>query len=157
MKKKKIIKWSLRLFIIGLTTAISVFLYVWLMPHRDIQATALDFNLTSSELVQEYLDNSQKANLKYLQEEGDSKILAVTGKIAVISKDMEGNSTVLLKNEGDDLGVLCYFMKGTNKNTLSLIVGDLVTIKGVIRSGAEYDEDLDLYEDAILQDCDILK
>ena len=157
MKKKKIIKWSLRLFIIGLTTAISVFLYVWLMPHRDIQATALDFNLTSSELVQEYLDNSQKANLKYLQEEGDSKILAVTGKIAVISKDMEENSTVLLKNEGDDLGVLCYFMKGTNKNTLSLIVGDLVTIKGVIRSGAEYDEDLDLYEDAILQDCDILK
>ena len=127
------------------------------MPHRDIQATALDFNLTSSELVQEYLDNSQKANLKYLQKEGDSKILAVTGKIAVISKDMEGNSTVLLKNEGDDLGVLCYFMKGTNKNTLSLIVGDLVTIKGVIRSGAEYDEDLDLYEDAILQDCDILK
>jgi len=131
-------------------------MYMWLMPHRNVQATAVDFNLTSSELVQEYLNNSQKANSKYLQEEGDSKILAITGKINSTSEDMEGNTTILLKNEGDNLGVLCYFMKGTNINTQTLKVGDIVTVKGVIRAGAEYDEDLDLYEDAILQECNIL-
>jgi len=153
--KKITIKWGLRLFLIGIVTAVGIFIYMWLMPHRNIQATAVDFNMTSSELVQEYLDNLQKANSKYLQEDGDSKILVVTGKINVISEDMEGNSTILLKNKGDNLGVLCYFMKGTNKNTQLLKVGDLVSVKGVIRSGAEYDKDLDLYEDAVLQDCDI--
>ena len=81
----------------------------------------------------------------------------MTGRVAAIDKDMEGNATVLLKNEGDDLGVLCYFLKETSKNAQKLKIGQKVTIKGVIRSGAEYDEDLDLYEDAILQKCDVIK
>ena len=156
MKKKKIIKWALRIFLIGSITAIGVFLYVWFMPHRDVQSTPVDYKMTASELVQEYLDGSNEANEKYLQEDGESKILAVTGIVSDISEDMERNAVILLKEDGKELGVLCNFMKETNKNTKSLNIGNMITVKGVIRSGAEYDEDLDLYEDAILQGCDII-
>lgn len=157
MKKRKIIKWTLLLGLIGVLIGGSIFLYMWFMPHRDVQATAVDFNTTTTELVNEYLTDSDAANNKYLQEEGDSKILALTGTVAEINTDMEGNKVVLLKEEGADLGVMCYFLKETSKNASSLSVGQQTTIKGVIRSGAEFDEDLELYEDAVMQDCDILK
>ena len=155
--KRKIIRYSI--LTVGLVIVIggSYAAYLWFMPHRDVQAAPVDYNITTTELLKDYLESPEKANNKYLQEEGDSKILAVTGTVAEITEDMEGNKVVLLREQGDDLGVMCYFLKETSKNTSSLTIGKKTTIKGVIRSGAEYDEDLDLYEDAVMQDCDILK
>lgn len=156
MKRKKIIKWSLLLVLVGVLIGGSIFLYMWFMPHRNVQDTPVDFKITTTELVNEYINDSETANGKYLQEEGDSKILAVTGTVSDITTDMEGKKVVLLKEEGADLGVMCYFLKATSANTSSLTIGKKATIKGVIRSGAEYDEDLELYEDAVMQDCDVL-
>jgi hypothetical protein len=38
-----------------------------------------------------------------------------------------------------------------------LALGEEITVKGVIRSGAEYDEDLEMYEDVIMAKCDLVK
>jgi len=153
--KKKIIKWGAIIVGIGLVIGVGVAFYLFNMPHRDVQAEPVDYSMDAGKLIQEYLDNSVAANEKYLQEDGDSKILAVSGTVYSIDSDLNNQKVVLLKSQGAKAGISCTFMQSTNANAEKLRNGDHVTIKGVIRSGAGYDEDLDLYEDVILEKCDI--
>ena len=157
MNSKKIIKNLVLLGAVAVLIGGGFVLYLFNMPHRDVQATATDFKLESSQLVTEYLSSAEQANLKYLDEEGESKVLAVTGAVFSITEDLNQQKVVLLKNAGDKAGVSCTFMESTNASAAQLAPGQKVTIKGVIRSGAGYDEDLDMYEDVILEKCDIVK
>lgn len=143
--------------IIGLVIALGVVYYIFNMPHRDVQAAKIDFSMSSTQIVNEYLTNADAANEKYLQEEGDSKILAVTGKIYAISEDLNNQKVILLKDSSENAGVSCTFTKETNNNAEDLKVGQTITIKGVIRSGAGFDEDLDMYENVIMEKCDVVK
>ena len=154
--KNKIIKWGTILLITGVIVGGSVVYYVFNIPHRDVQAAAADFQMEAMHLVNEYLTDAQTANEKYLQEEGDSKIIAVTGMVAAVNTDMNQQEVVLLKSKGEKAGISCTFMASTNVNAGRLQKGEIVTIKGVIRSGAGYDEDLELYEDVIMEKCDVL-
>ncbi len=156
MTKKKIIKVALIVLAIGITGAGSVAYYMFNKPHRDVQSSAIDFTLNGSALVQEYLTDANAGNQKYLAETGDSKIMAVTGKVHSISRDKNNQLVVLLKEDGDKAGVSCTFTAATNPSAEKLTAGQTVTVKGVIRSGAGYDADLDLYEDVILEKCDVL-
>ncbi len=153
MKKGKIIG---LIALAGIIIGGGIFSYMWFMPHRDVQASPIDIEITSDKLVQEYLDDAEKANEKYLQDEGDSKILAVTGTVSGIEEDMNQQKVVYLKS-GTDAKVSCTFTKETNLNAEQLKEGDDVKIKGVIRAGASYDEDLEMYEDVIMEKCDVLK
>ncbi len=155
--KKKIIKWGLGLGLVGILLGAGSALYMFNMPHRDVQSTPVDFQMEAKMLVQEYLSDAQTANDRYLQEEGESKIIAVTGIVASVDEDMNHQKVVLLKGAGEHAGVSCTFMANTNINAEKLKNGDEVTIKGVIRSGAGYDEDLELYEDVIIEKCDVLQ
>ena len=113
--------------------------------------------MDASELVLEYLANADLANEKYLEQEGDSKVIAITGTVSSIDEDLNHQKVVLLKNADENAGVSCTFMAVTNANATKLKPGDKVTIKGVIRSGAGYDEDLELYEDVIMEKCDVIQ
>jgi hypothetical protein len=55
------------------------------------------------------------------------------------------------------VGVSATFTKQTSANTMAVKVGDIIKIKGAITAGNRYDADLDLYEHAILVQCDIEK
>jgi hypothetical protein len=151
---KKILKRILLLILGIIIIGGSYVLYIFMQPHRDVQATTTDYQMEAKVLVNEYLADAKASNNKYLDEEGESKIIEVTGTIAEISKDMNSQNVVLLKSEGEDAGVSCTFLATTN--TSHLKVGDIVTIKGVIRSGAGYDEDLELFEDVIMEKCDLI-
>ena len=48
------------------------------------------------------------------------------------------------------------FTNQTNAHTNTVKIGDEVTIKGVIRSGAAYDADLEMYENVLIDKCDIV-
>jgi hypothetical protein len=157
MTKRKLIKTALILAVVGIAGAAGIGIYVFNKPHRDVQSAAVDFTLTSNALAREYLNDPQRANQKYLDDSGDSKIMAVTGRVHSISRDMNQQLVVLLKDEGDKAGVSCTFSAATNTSAEKLAVGQTVTIKGVIRSGAGYDADLDLYEDVIIEKSDVLK
>jgi len=154
--KKKIIKWGLILLVSGTVIGGGIILYLFNMPHRDVQATSVDYQMEAKHLVDEYLNDVIAANNKYLQEEGESKIIAVTGTVSSIDEDLNQQKVVLLKGVGEKAGVGCTFIASTNVNAEKLSKGDKVTIKGVIRSGAGYDEDLELYEDVIMEKCDVL-
>jgi len=154
--KKNLIKWGLIVLVSGMIVGGGIVLYLN-MPHRDVQATEANFQMSAVELVKEYFTDAQSANDKYLAENGESKIIEVTGVVASIDEDMKGQKVVLLKNIDENAGVSCTFMESTNANVAHLKIGDNITVKGVIRSGAGYDEDLELYEDVIMEKCDLIK
>lgn len=156
MKQKRIIKVAAILATAGILSAITVAVYMFYMPHRDVLSARADFSVTSSALVSEYLTNGQKANSKYLAADGNSKILEVTGQISRISEGFGDQIVVLLKGEGDRAGVNCYFEKETESALASISTGDKITVKGVIRSGASFDEDMGIYEHVIIEKCSII-
>ncbi|PCJ81208.1 MAG: hypothetical protein COA49_05725 [Bacteroidetes bacterium] len=154
---KKYLKWALTLGVAIAVIGGGVVLYMFNMPHRDVQSAKVDFELTVDGIVDEYLKSASTANDKYLQEEGESKILAVSGLVKSIEMDLNGNNVVFLTGRTDEVGVRCTFSESTSKHVSGLVLGEEVIIKGVIRSGAEYDEDLEMYEDVIMAKCDLLK
>ena len=157
MNKKKIIKIGLILLISGVVIGGSIVLYMFNMPHRDVQSARTDMILTTDDLVSEYLADATTANNKYLDEEGESKILEITGTVFSIGEDFNGNTEILLKSPDGKAGVSCAFTTETNAKAKNIKIGDNITVKGVIQSGASYDEDLEMYENVIMDKCDITK
>ena len=155
MAQGKIVK---KIVIVGIVLAAiagGVVFYLFNMPHRDVQAQAADFELTSDALVAEYLADNAAANNKYLDEEGQSKIIAVTGTVASVTENLNNEKVILLRSKDQEAGVRCTFTAQTNHSAESVVAGSTITIKGVIRSGASFDEDLEEYEDVILEKSDI--
>ena len=156
MKRKKTLRILVILVIAGILAGGSIGLYMFFMPQRDIQKLPADFNVTESALVAEFLDDISSANRKYLAADGESKILEVTGRVARISENFNGEKVVLLKSDNDKAGVSCTFMHETNHRVNGLETGDMVTVKGVIRSGAYYDSDLDMYVNVTVEKSDLV-
>ena len=131
-------------------------LYLYFMPHRDVQSVDAFATISANDLVAEYLKDNAAANLKYLADDGDSKVLNVTGRVSSIETDQKKQIVLILKNEGAAIGVSCTFMESTNQNAEKLKIGDQVKIKGVLRSGVDEDSEL-LEEDVIIENCDVVK
>jgi hypothetical protein len=157
MKKKKLFRTVAIIGIAGLLIGGGIGLYMFNKPQRDVQSARTDYFLTSSQIVSEYLSDNEAANLKYLSADGDSKILEIAGEVKRISENFNGQKVVLLKSDQDKAGVSATFTPETNRNLDGILVGHLITVKGVIRSGASYDEDLALYENVILEKSDVVR
>jgi hypothetical protein len=157
MKRKRILRWVAITGLAGILLATGTVIYMFNMPHRDVQSANTDYSLSSSEIVQEYLEDPDAANKKYLAADGNSKILEITGEVAKISEDFNGQKVILLKSEGEKAGVSATFTDGTGKSLESIRRGQEVTVKGVIRSGAFYDEDLDMYVNVVIEKSDIIR
>lgn len=153
MKRRLVVGSVILLIVLVLGAGYSLYLYY--KPHLDIQATQADFKVESNTLVDEFLENNEEAKKKYFPANSRSKILVVSGPIASISENMNGQKVILLKKNDKEIGVSCTFSNHENEKINVLEVGDNVAIKGILRSGAGYDEDLGLYEDVILEKCDL--
>jgi cytochrome c-type biogenesis protein CcmE len=156
MKRKKIIKAVLILIVVGILTGGGVVFYMFNMPHRNVQASETDYVLNAGQLVAEYLLDPTAANEKYLDDSGDSKILEISGMVASVSVDYNSQKVVLLKTPDNKAGISCTFTQETNASLNDIKEGQHVIVKGVIRSGAAYDEDLQMYENVIMEKCDIV-
>ena len=156
MKKKNVFKIIAILGVVGILIAGGIGLYMFNMPHRDVQSTEADYTLTTSEIVSEYLTDKDAANKKYLAADGNSKILEITGTVGKISENFAGQKVVLLKDEQLKAGVSASFTSESNSSLRDVRVDQTITLKGVIRSGASYDEDLEMYEHVILEKSDIV-
>ncbi len=157
MNKKKIIRIGLIVLGVGILIAGGIGFYLFNMPHRDIQGTETDYHVNASQIVSEYLEDPASSNKKYLSEEGESKIFEVSGEVASIDVDYNNQLVVLLKSPGEQAGVSCTFNSGINKENSGIIEGQMITVKGVIRAGASYDEDMGMYEHVILEKCSLIK
>jgi hypothetical protein len=149
-------KKALIILVLGIIITVGIGFYMFNQPARDVQATETDFSFNASAIVDEYLTDADAANEKYLDEEGVSKVLEITGIVAAISEDFNKQKVLLLKNDTDKAGVSATFTEETNAHVNTVKIGDKITIKGVIRSGAAYDADLEMYENVIIDKCDIV-
>ncbi|MBR9999146.1 MAG: hypothetical protein KFF73_09250 [Cyclobacteriaceae bacterium] len=156
MKRNKIFKIGLILLAAGIITAGGVIYYMFNMPHRNIQSSKTDYAVKAGQLVIEYLSDPVTADNKYLVQNGDSRILEVSGEVASISEDYNNQKVILLKSKNDKAGVSCTFTHETNPSVSGVREGQNIIVKGVIRAGATYDEDLQMYENVILEKCDIV-
>lgn len=156
MKRNKIIKTVLLFLLVGIVLAGGIVYYLFNQPHRNVQETKTDYSFSSSQIVKEYLSNATAANEKYLDEEGVSKILEITGTVAKISEDFNKQKVILLKSESDSAGVSCTFTPENVASINSIKIGESIAVKGVIRSGASYDKDLEMYENVILEKCSVV-
>ena len=157
MKKRKVFRIIAIIGIAGLLVGGGIGLYMFNKPHRDVQSAQADYVLSSSQIVTEYLADYQTANQKYLAADGNSKILEISGEVSEISENFNGQKVVLLYGVKDRAGVSAIFTAETNDNLKGIKVGRKITVKGVIRSGASYDEDLEMYENVIIDKSDIVK
>lgn len=66
MKNKKILKIGLILFAAGIVIAGGIGLYLFNLPHRDVQESKSDYSVTSTQIVAEYLKDNEASNKKYL-------------------------------------------------------------------------------------------
>jgi hypothetical protein len=155
MKKRKLIKMVAGVAIIGTIIGVGSAAYMYFRPHRDVQSARTDYSISNSEIVSEYLKDRQAADNKYLAADGDSKILEVTGTVNKISENYNDQKVILLKEDGDQAGVSATFTAETNHKVTDLKIGETVTVKGVIRSGAAFDKDLGFYENVILEKSDL--
>lgn len=135
---------------------VGIILYVYFQPHRDVQSTRTDYAYAAGEIVNEYLANSETANQKYLDEHGDSKVIEVNGIISEIQENYNGDLVVVLSDVKAPAGVSCTFVKNSKVKMESLHQGEKLVVKGVIRSGASYDADLEMYENVVLEECDLV-
>lgn len=156
MKKKKALKIIAILGVAGLLIGGGIGLYMFNKPHRDVQSANADYTLTVSEIVSEYFTDKNAANKKYLSADGASKILEITGAVSKISEDFSGQKVVLLKGNQVKAGVSASFTSETNCSLDDVQIDQTITIKGVIRSGASYDEDLEMYEHVIIEKSNIV-
>lgn len=154
--KKKFIKIAAIVAIAGVLIGSGVVYYMFNMPHRNAQSEKTDYAVNASQIVNEYLADAAMANEKYLAADGNSKILEITGIVARITEDFRGRKVVLLKSESDKAGVHCAFLPEAGERAAKLAIGQKASIKGVIRSGASYDPDFDLYENVVLEQCDVV-
>lgn len=154
---KKILRIVLILVVVGVLGGGGYAAYVYFMPHRDVQGAKADDTLKATELLTEFTADKEAANKKYLDEEGESKILIIEGRVESITTDQNQQKVVLLQEEDGKMGVSCTFMAETNKNLEGIKVGDRVKVKGAITQGSGYDDLLELYDNALLINCDIVK
>lgn len=156
-KRKKILKVVIAMALLGALIGGGTMYYMMNMPHRNAQNAATDFQLTALELTNAYLTNAAQADEKFLSDDGDSRVLEVSGTVYRVSEDFNGRTVVILKEENAAVGVSCTFLDENGHTAKELQAGQTVVVKGVIRSGASYDADFDMYSHAVLEQCALVE
>lgn len=119
MKKGIIIGVILAAFV-----AIAVYFYVFNKPARTAAAEDAEFDVTVSELLNEFETDEVAANAKYLD-----KIIRVHGRLESIYS-AENDISIYLQNAGGAGGVTCSFSK-EDLDITNLIQGQKIAIKGI--------------------------
>ncbi len=94
---------------------------MWNKPQRKVE-NEKGIEITSAQLVKDYQANEAEANKKYLD-----KAIQVTGTVANIKSNQDGNSTITLASDDAFTGVFCTLKETPVKVTN----GSSVIIKGI--------------------------
>src|SRR5688572_2173598 len=131
--------------VVIMTTAI----YAWYQYNRTVEglsAVRADYSINASALINEFVNNEDSANKKYL-----NKILSVKGMIKSIEAG-QGAGTIVLGDTTGMSGVRCVLDSSAHSMTVSLQQGAVITIKGAI-TGFNKDETGLLGSDVQLNRC----
>lgn len=121
----KAIKVILFIAICGIVAGGAYIIRVFTKAPEEVLNITPDYTLEASLLYEEYESDEEAANAKYLD-----KVIQVTGPVAEILLNNDGEINLIVKEEGDFSGVNCSFAKDEQDELASLEFGDKVTIKG---------------------------
>lgn len=156
MKKTKILYRFAGAAATALVLSGAVLFYLFNMPDRNIEKADIDYEVTAQYLIEEYLQDYDAANQKYLADDGESSIFSLKAKLLSVEQDFNGQPILIIGEENLKAAVSCGFSSDYNYDFNRLEIGQSILIKGVIEAGARYDEDLMMYENIQLGKCVIL-
>ena len=111
--------------VIVIFLAIAAGLMAYHKPHKSIENVKPDYVTNANLLFNEFSEQEQRANEKYLD-----KVIMVKGEVKEII-DVDNNKLNITLETGDEIfGVSCTFDK-TAEQVSALSKGDIVNIKGV--------------------------
>ena len=110
--------------VIILGSAVAYGYYLFHKPHQGIANQEAAFTLDSKKLFDEFDQDEDGANKKYL-----GKVVSVHGKITDRAVDSKGTFSLILEG-GDMAGVGCQFDKSILKDVQNLKPGQVIKVKG---------------------------
>lgn len=125
MKNRKIIYISGIIILAGALIALFTFIKLYNKPHADVSASIPDYTVTAKDIVEEFKNDEQKANGKYLD-----KIIQVEGVIKDITV-ADGNSVVTLTATTSSENIICNMEATENKKILHTQKGQKIIVRGV--------------------------
>jgi len=126
-------------------------LNMYFEPHRDVKTAPVFDEFDVDDFTSEFLDDPEAAQEKYLSDDGDSKIVEISGTISDIDTNLKGEIVIELRGEKKEAGARFNLMDDQKETVTKLKVGDKTKITGVVSAGAQFDKDLNIYLDAILE------
>lgn len=127
--KNRILKYGIWLILIGFVVGMSIAIYMFNKPKRNIAKTKPEYIVSADQLLTEYSKNEQAANAKYLSESG-GKVIQVSGIIAEIDQQGDTALNISLKGQSDSKRINCSMEKTNIPGATSLKAGEKVAIKG---------------------------
>ena len=118
---KKVWKIVIAVAVIGVIAGGSFAWYVFNKPHRDVSKEK-GLELTAQKIYDEFKANEEAANQKYLD-----KAIQLTGEVATVSTNQDGNVVADFKTNDSLFVINCTFK--TNPGPIK--PGDRITFKGI--------------------------
>jgi hypothetical protein len=109
------------LFLIGVITAGSLVLYVYLKPHRDVTKEK-GLQLSAQNIYDAFKANEATANQKYL-----NKAIELSGEIVDLKLNQDGKKVVNFKTNDPMFVINCTFITDPGE----LKTGQTITFKGI--------------------------
>ncbi len=119
---KKYIKYVVILIVLGIAFGF----YLYNKPHKNIGRAKADFEMKASNLYQEFETDESAANEKFLD-----KVITVSGTIREVTKDEEGNTSLMLETESPLASVICQLDNLTDHDRTDFKAGEKVSFKGI--------------------------
>jgi ABC-type glycerol-3-phosphate transport system substrate-binding protein len=126
--------------------------YLYNKKHFSVESTTASTVIAAITLHQTFVTDSVLAKNKFIGDEVNHKVIQVSGEVAEIKKDLQGNTIILLKTSTDGAFINCA-MEGRAEN---INAGSKIAIKGIC-TGYNFDADMGIPGDVILTRCFIAK
>lgn len=140
MKKWK--KFLLAVLVIAVASATYGYYLIHKKP-ADVRRLSAKYELTSTILVNEFIESEAAANKKYLD-----KVVSVKGNVADIKVGPAGQVTIFLESDNPLSSVTCSFYDDEAKSVRTIQKGDEIIVKGICTG---------ILMDVVLNKCSIIK
>jgi tRNA_anti-like len=149
MSAKKIILFAIAVTVIAAAT---IGYKMYNKKHFSVESAAPAAEISASDLHQTFVTDSSLAKNKFIGDETNHKVIKVSGEIAAIKEDQQGNNIILLKTGTDGAFINCT-MEGKTEN---INAGNAIVVKGIC-TGYNFDAEIGIPGDVILLRCFIFK
>lgn len=126
---KKWIRFTALLALVGITSAILGYVFVYNKPHPDFEKAKAEYSLPANALFEAYRENTNEASEKY-----NGRVIELSGSLSEIEKNGEMLIAVFVFEEGvfGPEGIRINMLENQAGAFSEANIGQNITIKGYI-------------------------